>query len=115
MAARRSLRPAQGSARTTSHSGREAAVASLSRLRRFYLLHLSKPASDRLIYREIRRQKPRKIVEIGMGTGQRAVQMIELLREFHEARNICYTAIDLFEARAVADGPGISLRQRTAC
>ena len=86
-------------------------MASLSRLRLFYLLHLSKPASDRLIYREIRRQKPRKIVEIGMGTGQRAAKMIELLREFRDARNICYTAIDLFEARAVADGPGISLRQ----
>ena len=44
-------------------------MAGLSRLRQFYLLHFSKPASDRLVYREIRRKKARKIVEFGLGTG----------------------------------------------
>ena len=86
-------------------------MASPSRLRLFYLLHLSKPASDRLVYCEIRRLKARQIVELGLGTGQRSVRMIELLREFHEARHIHYTGIDLFEARTAADGPGISLRE----
>jgi hypothetical protein len=86
-------------------------VAGLSRLRLFYLLHLSKPASDRLVYREIRRLKARKIVELGLDTGQRAVLIIEVLKEFHEARDIHYTGVDLFEARTAADGPGISLRE----
>jgi SAM-dependent methyltransferase len=86
-------------------------VAGLSRLRLFYLLHLSKPASDRLVFREIRRLKSRKVVEIGLGPGQRAIHIIELLREFHEVRDIHYTGIDLFEARTAADGPGISLRE----
>jgi SAM-dependent methyltransferase len=86
-------------------------VAGLSRLRLFYLLHLSKPASDRLVYREIRRLKTRKIVELGLGTGQRAVHIIEVLKEFHEARDIHYTGVDLFEARTAADGPGTSLRE----
>ncbi len=86
-------------------------MAGLSRLRLFYLLHLSKPASDRLVYREIRRMKARKVVELGIGTGQRSIQIIELLKEFHALRDIHYTGIDLFEARTVADGPGISLRE----
>jgi hypothetical protein len=86
-------------------------VAGLSRLRLFYLLHLSKPASDRLVYREIRRVKARKVVELGLGTGQRAVQIIDVLKEFHELRDIHYTGVDLFEARTAADGPGISLRE----
>ena len=85
-------------------------MAGLSRLRLFYLLHLSKPASDRLVYREIRRLKPRKVVELGIGTGERTVHVIEVLKEFHEVRDIHYTGIDLFEARTAADGPGISLR-----
>ena len=86
-------------------------MAGLSRLRLFYLLHLSKPASDRLVYREIRRLKARKIVELGLGAGRRAVQIIEVLKEFHEVREIHYTGVDLFEARTAADGPGISLRE----
>jgi len=86
-------------------------VAGLSRLRLFYLLHLSKPASDRLIYREIRRLKSRKVVEIGLHTGERAVHIIEVLKEFHDVREIHYTGIDQFEARTAADGPGISLRE----
>jgi len=85
-------------------------VAGLSRLRLFYLLHFSRPASDQLVYREIRRAKARRIVEIGLNTGQRAVQMIEVLKEFHETSCIHYTGVDLFEARSEADGPGISLR-----
>ncbi|MGO9107637.1 MAG: hypothetical protein ACLP9L_00255 [Thermoguttaceae bacterium] len=86
-------------------------MAGLSHLRLFYLLHLSKPASDRLVFREIRRLKARKVVELGLGTGQRAVHIIEVLREFHEASDIHYTGVDLFEGRTAADGPGISLRE----
>ena len=86
-------------------------MAGLSHLRLFYLLHLSKPASDRLVYREICRLKARKVVELGLDTGQRAVHIIEVLKEFHEGRDIHYTGVDLFEARTAADGPGISLRE----
>lgn len=85
-------------------------MAGLSALRLFYLLHLSKPASDRVLYRDIRRKKARKVVEIGLGTGQRAVHLIEVLKEFHEVGQIHYTGVDLFEARTAADGPGITLR-----
>jgi hypothetical protein len=85
-------------------------VAGLGRLRLFYLLHFSKPASDRLVYRELRRKKVRKIVEIGMGTAERAVQAINVLKEFHAVGEIHYTGIDQFEARIIGDGPRLTLR-----
>jgi hypothetical protein len=80
------------------------------------LLHFSKPASNRLLYRELRRRPPagvpraRKIVEIGMGTAERAVQAINVLKDFHAAGEIHYTGIDQFEARIIGDGPRLTLR-----
>lgn len=82
----------------------------LGHLRLFYLLHLSQPAADRLIYRELRRAKPRRIFEVGIGTGQRSLRLIELAREFHAAGDIHYTGIDLFEDRKADDGPGVPLK-----
>ncbi len=85
-------------------------MAGLGRLRLFYLLHFSKPVSDRLVYRELRRKKARKIVEIGMGSAERAVQAINVLKEFHAVGDIHYTGIDQFEARIIGDGPRLTLR-----
>jgi len=85
-------------------------VAGLNRLRLFFLLHFSKPASDRLVYRELRRKESRKIVEIGMGSTQRAVQAINVLKSFHAPGDIHYTGIDQFEARVIGDGPRLTLR-----
>lgn len=86
-------------------------MSSLSRLRLFYLLHLSQPASHRQIYKELRQQKPKKIVEVGIGDAQRALRMIELLTESHAPQEIQYTGIDLFEDRSEAEGPRMSLRE----
>ncbi|MGA2618297.1 MAG: hypothetical protein ABSF26_11850 [Thermoguttaceae bacterium] len=82
-----------------------------SRLRLFYLLHLSKPAADRIIYRAIQRSRAASIVELGIGTARRAVNMIQLAGGHHPARAIRYTGIDLFEDRRETDPPGVSLRR----
>jgi hypothetical protein len=81
-----------------------------SLLRAFYLSHLSKPASDRPAYRAILRHKPGRILELGVGTGRRALRMIELARQQIRGERLTYIGIDVFEARALADGPGMSLR-----
>jgi hypothetical protein len=86
-------------------------LTSPSRIRLFYLLHLSKPVSDRLVYREVRRLKARKILEIGMGCAERALRMIEMATAAADPREIRYTGIDLFEDRSTEDGPGLSLRE----
>jgi hypothetical protein len=86
-------------------------LSSPSRLRLFYLLHFSKPASDRLIYRAIRKQRARKIVELGIGTGERAVRVIQMASQVLEPREVHYTGIDLFEGRSASDKAGLSLRE----
>lgn len=85
-------------------------MSNTSRLRAFYLSYLSSPAKDRLVYREINRHEGRQILELGIGIGQRAVRMIETAARFHRPRDIRYTAVDLFEARSAADGPGVTLK-----
>ena len=82
----------------------------LSRLKLFHVLHTSRPSQNRTIYQEIHRRGVRKFVELGVGTGQRALQMIELAGMACDPAEIHYTGIDLFEARTEAEGPWASLR-----
>ena len=82
-----------------------------NRLRIFYFSHLSTPPSNRLIYRAILRHQTRKIVELGIGTGARAGRMIEVAAQHYPRPQIELTAIDPFEARSAADGPGVSLKK----
>ena len=58
----------------------------------------------------MRQQKARKIVEVGIGTTERAVRMIQIASEFYDPRDIHYTGIDLFEDRSESDGPGVPLK-----
>lgn len=82
-----------------------------SRLRLFQLLHLSKPASDRPIYQAVYQRRVQKILELGVGTAQRGLQLIELAGQHFPADQIAYTGVDPFEARTSGDGPGLSLKQ----
>ena len=81
-----------------------------SRLQVFYLSYLSQPAHSRPIYRAICRQRVRSILELGIGIGQRAMRMIEVAGCFRPTSEIRFTGLDLFEARAAVDGPGVTLK-----
>lgn len=85
-------------------------LAVTSHLKFLYLAHFSKPSGERVLYRAIRRHRVRRIVELGLGTAQRARRMIELAARQAPAADVQYTGIDLFEARAAADGPGLPLK-----
>jgi len=82
------------------------------RLRSFYLGYLSKPKDMRPLYRLLskrnRKDPIRKITELGVGTGERTLRMLELCGPGDDA---VYTGIDLFEARQNGDGPGLSLKE----
>jgi hypothetical protein len=82
----------------------------LSRIRLFYFCHLSKPQPNRPIYRAIRRLRARKIVELGIATGQRALRMIEVAKLASPGEEIHYVGVDPFERRTEADGPGLTLK-----
>lgn len=80
-----------------------------SRLKILYLLYLSKPHSDRLIYRAIVRAKIHNILELGIADGKRALHMVDAAARFTPRPEIQYVGMDLFEARNETDGPGLPL------
>jgi hypothetical protein len=74
-------------------------VAAANWFRYTYLARLSKPKSDRQLYRLIKRQQATRIVEIGMGDLTRAVSLVAVAQRFAGEKKVWYTGIDLFEAR----------------
>jgi hypothetical protein len=59
----------------------------------------SKPAADRSVEIAIKRHRPRRILEIGLGDGQRARRAITLAQRFQGRHAVHFTGIDLFEDR----------------
>jgi hypothetical protein len=78
-------------------------------LRYFYLSYLSKPVSDRPLYRVIRQLRPKKVLEIGVGTTERTLRLLDFAQRVGDGEAIRYAAIDLFEARG-ANLPKLSLK-----
>ena len=71
--------------------------------------HFSPKTPDTSVYKEIRHIHARKLVELGLGNGQRALRMIEVARKASPDEQIRYVGLDRFELRAAADSPGLSL------
>jgi hypothetical protein len=82
-----------------------------ARLRTIYLSYLSKPCSDRLIYRAISKRPIRKILELGIGSHRRTLRMIQVASLAVPVTEICYTAIDRFEDRDPVEGASLTLKQ----
>jgi hypothetical protein len=76
-------------------------------LRSLYLSYFSKPQGYRPLYRALRKRPPTKIVELGIGSAERTLRMLELCAAGPETS---YTGIDLFEARGQGAAPGLSLK-----
>ena len=69
----------------------------MSFLRQLYSCYLSKPASDRKLYRTAVQFEFRSVVEIGIASIERTCRVLELAHRFAE-EPIQYTGIDLFES-----------------
>jgi hypothetical protein len=77
-------------------------------LRYLYLAYLSKPRHDQLLYRYARRHRVQRILELGLGTAERACRLIEIAARASGQR-VSYTGIDLFELRG-EESKGVSLK-----
>jgi hypothetical protein len=82
----------------------------LSKIRLIHSCYLSKPHSSRPVYQAIRRCRVRKIVELGVASGQRAERMIHVAKLASPGEEIHYVGVDPFEGRSEADGPGLTLK-----
>lgn len=70
----------------------------LSYLNYMRLSMLANPVCDRDIYRLIRKNRFRSLIEIGMEDGHRCQNMIRVAQKYG-ASGVKYTGVDLFEAR----------------
>ena len=75
-----------------------------------FLCFLSRPASERLLYRLIKRHALSSIVELGLRDLARSRRLIRLARRYARDGRVRYTGIDRFEARAVGH-PRLTLKQ----
>lgn len=75
-----------------------------------YLAYLSRPSHDRALYRWMRKAKPQKVLELGLGLGVRARRVIDYARLLRPGQTIEYSAVDLFEMRSEGQEPGLSLK-----
>ena len=66
---------------------------------------LSKPASDRAVYKQIKKLRARSIVEIGLGDGVRAERIVQVAKKFGAGQTVKYTGIDLFDGRPEDQSP----------
>ena len=80
-------------------------------LRYVHLAYFARPAAERVLFRAIRRQRPARIVEIGLGLADRAQRMIAVAgRYLPPDKSLHYAGIDLFEGRDAA-APGTTLKR----
>lgn len=85
-------------------------MTKLGWFRRLWLNRFSKPAGERPIYRLILGVKPRRILELGLGTLQRSERVLAVASAAAEG-GIHYVGLDRFEGRLPADPPGVTLKQ----
>lgn len=78
--------------------------------RKLVLNHFSKPICDRPLYRAVQQFHPRHILELGVGSAQRSLRLVELALAHVPADELRYTGVDLFESRP-AGRPGLTLRE----
>lgn len=79
-------------------------------LKYVYWSRFAKPVADREVYRWVHENRPRAIVEMGLGQAVRTQRMFEILTQEIPAAEIRYAGIDLFELRSAASS-GLPLKQ----
>lgn len=82
-------------------------------LKYLWLAHFSKPRGERILFRLIKQQPVKSILEIGVADLSRAERLIQFAGNFTPNGELRYTAVDLFEGRPDPE-TGISLKEAHA-
>lgn len=80
-------------------------MAAISWLGYARLAHFSKPKHERQLYRAIKRQKMHRIVEVGIGSAERAINLVCTAQRFGGDATVSYTGLDWFEEREAPAAP----------
>src|SRR5262249_53785106 len=79
------------------------------RLRYIHLAYFSKPRGDRQLYKNIRRHRVSRILQLGMDAPDRAMRLIDVASFCDSARAVRFVAVDPFESRP-KDRKGMALK-----
>lgn len=82
----------------------------LQTCKQIYLTHFSKPVAERVLYRNLKRQSIKRILEVGVGDLNRSKRILKFASELaDEETKISFTGIDMFEGRD--DDSGVPLKE----
>lgn len=85
-------------------------MATLGWFGTIWLTWCSRPAGERPILRLVRREAPRRVLELGLGTLKRTERMLSLMGR-RGGEPVHYVGLDRFEGRVPGDPPGVTLKQ----
>lgn len=71
----------------------------ISTLQYLRLANLSTPGCDRQIYKLIKQNSFRSIIEFGLEDGNRCISMLKVAQKYAGSMSIRYTGVDAFDAR----------------
>jgi hypothetical protein len=86
-------------------------MSKLGLLKSLWLTRFSRPAGERVLFRHVLRNPPKRILEIGLGMLVRTERLLEATAAGRTAAEIHYVGIDRFEGRGPSDPPGVTLKQ----
>lgn len=86
------------------------AMAKMGLLRSLWLTRFSQPVAERVLYRQVLGDPPRRILELGMGTLVRTERLLQAVGSRRDVAEIHYVGLDRFEGRMPTDPPGVSLK-----
>jgi len=84
-------------------------MARLGLLRRIWLTRFSTPAADRVLYKQLLRSRPARIIELGIGSIDRTERMLRAAAA--SSPGLQYVGLDRFEGRLPTDPAGPTLKQ----
>ena len=85
-----------------------------SRLKALWSACFTQPTPDRALYSALSQRPLRRVLEIGLGDGSRALQIIKQAKKRRRAAEVHYIGVDLFELRPRAKH-GLRSSRPTAC
>ena len=78
-------------------------VKPISTLQYLQLANFSTPACDRKIYKLIKQNSFRSIIEFGLEDGNRCISMLKVAQKYVGSMSVRYTGVDSFDARSEAE------------
>lgn len=85
-------------------------MAAATWLKFVYLSRIAKPRAQRQLYRLIKCQQVRRIVEVGVSDIGRTALLVSVAQRFAGDTPVAYTGLDSFDTRP-ADAPRLTLKQ----